>query len=198
MRKIIVATCVALCSFVGAAAAQGQRCAAQDEGALFLEWSDGTPRGVRLVPTGDAWQLTRLSDGIYEVNCPTCGEGRGVSGWFVSGVRDPGTNGLDRLLVPGVTGELALRGGVAIIANILTTGPSPTSIFGLGGQIAAVEVRLRDRRATAMTIMTAIEGCLTLSAILLDATGLGVTTQDAGSFASALAVEWYRPGIDRR
>jgi len=132
------------------------------------------------------------------VHCPTCSEGRGVFGWFVSGVRDPITNGSDRLFVPGVTAELAIIGGVAIFGNELKSGPSPTRMFGLGGQIAAVEVRLRDQRETAMTIMTAIDGCLTLQAILFDATESGLTAQDASSFASALAVEWYQPNFDRR
>src|SRR5262249_40909986 len=100
--------------------------------------------------------------------------------------------------VPGVTAELAIIGGVAIFGNELKSGPSPTRMFGLGGQIAAVEVRLRDQRETAMTIMTAIDGCLTLQAILFDATESGLTAQDASSFASALAVEWYQPNFDRR
>jgi hypothetical protein len=195
MRKIVVATCIALCSFVGAAAAQAQQCKAQDEGALFLEWSDGTPRGVRLVPTGDAWRLTRLSDGSYEVRCPACSEGRGVVGWFAARVRVPRP---DRLLVSDVTGDLLLHVGVVIIANNVKSGPSPMNTFGLGGQIASVEARLRDRRVTAMTIMTAIEGCLTLHAVLFDTTESDVTAQDASSFASALAVEWYQPNFDRR
>lgn len=198
MRKIVAASCIALCSFVGAAAAQAQQCRAQDERAFFLEWSDGAPRGVRLVPTGDAWQLTRLSDGIYEVRCPSCSEGRGVAGWFAARVRDPHPDSSDRLLVSDVTGDLLLHAGVVIIANIIKTGPSPASMFGLGGQIAAVEVRLRDRRVTAMTIMTTIEGCMTLHAVLFDASGSDVTAQDVSSFASALAVERYRPDVDRR
>jgi len=197
MGKLIVATCLVLCSLVDLAAGEGRQCRVQVAGELFLEWSDGAAHGVRLVPTNAAWRLTRQSDVIYEVHCPTCSEGRGVFGWFVSGVRDPITNGSDRLLVPGVTAELAVIGRVAIVANMLKSGPSRTSMFGLGGQIASVEVQLRDRRATAMTIMTAIEGCLTLHAILFDATEPEMAMQDANSFASALAVEWYRPGTDR-
>jgi hypothetical protein len=198
MRKIVVATCFALCSFVGAAAAQGQQCTAQDEGAFFLEWSDGAAHGVRLVPTSNAWRLTKLSDGIYEVRCPACSEGRGVSGWFAPRVRDPGPDSSNRVLVSDVTGELLIRAGIVTIANILKTRPSPTNMFGLNGQTAAVEVSSRDRRVMAMTIMTTVERCLTLHAVLFDATGSDVTTQDANSFASALAVEWYRPDIDRR
>jgi len=199
MAKLIHASCVALCVLFAARAAQAQQCKAGREGELFLEWTDGTPRGVRLAPTGDAWRLNRLPDGIYQFHCPGCGEGKGVSAWLAVRLRDTSASNSGRLWISDIVVDLLSHQlEVMGFANIVKAGPATVTLFGLDGHTITLEVWLRDRRAMNITIMTAAEGCFTLHVILFSNSGEEVPEAVSNSFAAALAVERYQPGIDPR
>jgi hypothetical protein len=163
-------------------------------GSYSAEWMEGgEPRGARIVAVDPKWGLIGSLDTLGNAFCETC-EGdqfRAVHLWLWA--RDSAGRNLDEEVSPESLAELMMVRQMPPAEFRANSDPVPVTIAGLEGKARKIGIRCPNGRSDEAIILSAFQGCLSLSVIAWARDGVAIPFERIGELASAISIQRYRP-----
>jgi hypothetical protein len=163
-------------------------------GGFSAEWMErGEPRGARIVAVDPKWALIPSIDTLGNAFCETC-EGdqiRSVHLWLWA--RDSADRNVDKEISPEYFTERMMARQMPPAEFRANSDPEPVSIAGVEGKARKIGIRSPNGRSYEAIILSAFQGCLSLSVIAWARDGVAIPFERIGELASAISIQRYRP-----
>jgi hypothetical protein len=163
-------------------------------GSYDVEWMEGgEPRGARIVAVDPKWALYGSLDALGNAFCETCDRDqiRSVHLWLWP--RDSADRDVDKEISPEYLAQLMMVFQMPPAEFRANSDPEPVTIAGLEGKARKIGIRSSDGRSYEAIILSASQGCLSLSAIAWAREGVAIPLDRIGALASAISIERYSP-----
>jgi hypothetical protein len=163
-------------------------------GAHSAEWMEGgVPRGARIVAVDPKWALYVPIDTLDNAFCETCDgdQIRSASLWLWA--RDSADRDVDNDISPGYLAKQMMARQMPPAEFRANRDPELVSIAGLEGKARKIGIRSLNGRSYEVIVLSASQGCLSLSAIAWAREGVAIPLDRIGALASAISIQRYSP-----
>jgi hypothetical protein len=163
-------------------------------GAHSAEWMEGgEPRGARILAVVPKWALYESIDTLDNAFCDACDgdQIRSASLWLWA--RDSADRDVDKDISPEYFAERMMARKMPPAEFRANSDPEPVSIDGLEGKARKIGIRSSNGRSYEVIILSAFEGCLSLSVIAWARDGVAIPLERIGELAAAIRIQRYRP-----
>ncbi len=163
-------------------------------GGFFAEWMEGgEPRGAQIVVVDPSWALIPSIDSLGNGFCETCDgdQIRAVHFWLWA--RDSADRDDDKEISPEYLAKRMMAFQMPPAEFGANSDPEPVSIAGLEGKARRIGIRSLNDRSYEVIVLSASQGCLSLSAIAWTREGAAISLDRIGTLASAISIQRYSP-----